>query len=963
MLLFVAVELAIWRPGVAFGVSAGVMGSSPSSDYQVGTWSLEWWPWAIQHGLNPLHTSLVWAPSGYPTTWMTSVPALGLLAAPITVLAGPLVSFNLLMLAASPAAAIACYLLCRQLCGRFWPALLGGFLFGFSPYLLAQTVAQHLNLVMVWPLPLLGLVAVRFCRGQMSSKRATVSSAALLLFLLGSSLEVFATSVLMGAILLALALVFERELRGRLAALARCLAGALLVCLALAAPIVWLMLTLSRPPLPYAPEQYATDLANILVPTPITFGGSTSFARGMSDHFVGNLGERDGYLGVPLVVVCLLAAWRDWRREASIAAGGLAIALLWSFGPSLVVAGSTLADLPFALDRFPLLALVLPSRLAVFVILTAACLAVRWLARPGLDAVRISLGILIALSFAPHLGSLMGAQAEAKAERAGLPSFAWAIPHAPFAFLRVANSLAPQTTVLALPTTSPVGFWQAESLMHFRIIGGYTPFAPADMATDPLIACFMSNVPPPLSVYRLRAYLPRTHTRLVVVRAAANEWNRIVRSATGVAPRHAAGSDVFAVNAARLRTLLVQPGIAGRQRRGVALVSTATPVASLVAVGSRRASVAAWLTYDWRSRHVIVEAASRTTAWTHADALSNRQVESSALSVAVGGRRSIVAWIEADGGKARLHVSESRRGRFHRIAIPQLGGVALQDAVAVAPNGIAVVAWTTQVGPRAMLHAIRVGANGLVTAVANVSDSHHSVDAFAVVAAKAQSIVAWRERDATNANLLMSTLQDQSPHWSAPVILSDGAVASAPIAINARFGPVVIWAHSGSFGASLNAERVGKGGRGLQPIELATTDERRIGTPSVAATGRGVLVAWCAGTPGGAALHVTLLTASRVDRYPPLRSGCRRSSPRLLTVGSRAILNSAEGTPQLYVLAHRLVCTTLAAERFEGAYRLLASPSGIEVVTASGIASGTVSVRSLAPLEHEPQPCRLSRRE
>ena len=54
----------------------------------------------ILHGLNPLHTGLLWAPSGYSTTWITSVPALALLAAPVTLLAGPLVSYNLLMLAA-----------------------------------------------------------------------------------------------------------------------------------------------------------------------------------------------------------------------------------------------------------------------------------------------------------------------------------------------------------------------------------------------------------------------------------------------------------------------------------------------------------------------------------------------------------------------------------------------------------------------------------------------------------------------------------------------------------------------------------------------------------------------------------------------------------------------------------------------------------------------------------------------
>ena len=138
-----------------------------------------------------------------------------LLAAPITLLAGPLLSYNLLLLAAPPAAACACYLLCRELSRRFWPSLLGGFLFGFPPYVLGQAVAQHLNLVMVWPLPLLALVAVRYHRGRLSSRRAVAAGVGLGLFLLGSSLELFATTVVLGGIVLTITIIFGRGGRAR----------------------------------------------------------------------------------------------------------------------------------------------------------------------------------------------------------------------------------------------------------------------------------------------------------------------------------------------------------------------------------------------------------------------------------------------------------------------------------------------------------------------------------------------------------------------------------------------------------------------------------------------------------------------------------------------------------------------------------------------------------------------------
>ena len=47
------------------------------SRYYLGTgpdpltyiWGLNWWPWAIQHGLNPLVTRFAWYPTGFHTAW------------------------------------------------------------------------------------------------------------------------------------------------------------------------------------------------------------------------------------------------------------------------------------------------------------------------------------------------------------------------------------------------------------------------------------------------------------------------------------------------------------------------------------------------------------------------------------------------------------------------------------------------------------------------------------------------------------------------------------------------------------------------------------------------------------------------------------------------------------------------------------------------------------------------------
>ena len=47
-------------------------------------WCLRWWPYAVVHGLNPLYTHQIAAPAGHSLAWVTTVPPLALLAAPLT---------------------------------------------------------------------------------------------------------------------------------------------------------------------------------------------------------------------------------------------------------------------------------------------------------------------------------------------------------------------------------------------------------------------------------------------------------------------------------------------------------------------------------------------------------------------------------------------------------------------------------------------------------------------------------------------------------------------------------------------------------------------------------------------------------------------------------------------------------------------------------------------------------------
>src|SRR5579863_2449029 len=85
------------------------------SDPKAFIWCFGWWPTAILHGENPFVSHAIWAPGGVNLLWTTSVPGLALLFAPLTLLAGPLVSYDACCLLLPAAAAWSAYLLCRHL--------------------------------------------------------------------------------------------------------------------------------------------------------------------------------------------------------------------------------------------------------------------------------------------------------------------------------------------------------------------------------------------------------------------------------------------------------------------------------------------------------------------------------------------------------------------------------------------------------------------------------------------------------------------------------------------------------------------------------------------------------------------------------------------------------------------------------------------------------------------------------
>src|SRR5262249_40410324 len=132
-------------------------------------WSFAWWPHAIVHGENPFFTHAIFVPGGYNLTWATSVPGLALAFAPLTWALGPVASFDFAAMAMPALDAFAAFLLCRHITSSTSASLAGGYLFGFSSYVLAGTL-DHIHTTAVFLVPLAALLVLRFLEGELDGR-------------------------------------------------------------------------------------------------------------------------------------------------------------------------------------------------------------------------------------------------------------------------------------------------------------------------------------------------------------------------------------------------------------------------------------------------------------------------------------------------------------------------------------------------------------------------------------------------------------------------------------------------------------------------------------------------------------------------------------------------------------------------------------------------------------------------
>lgn len=511
-IVLIYTTIAVFAYWNMWSKGAGSHATGAGGDISQSVWFLAWPAYALVHGLNPLLSSFANYPYGINMLANTSTVALGVLFTPVTLVAGPVVTYNLAMTAAMASSGVAAFLLARRFTPWVPAAFAAGLLYGFSPYMAAEGIG-HVMTTFV-PLPPLILLLVHDVVVRQPSRPILRGSllGALVVVQFFVSIEVLVDLLVLVAVALAIAAIsHRREVATRLRYAGIAFGCAALVCAVLLAYPIWVFFAGPahvNGALHYDNPIYSADLLGPIVPDTLQRIAPASLLS-TSSKFAGNISENGSYLGVPLILVVLAGViWL--RRVAFVRLAGVmcGVAFVLSLGPRLRVANHvTSIPLPDALlGRLPFLSNGIPVRLSLFVVLFAAIVLAgvlehvhdRTRRRGAKRTGPVLVGLLAVAVFVPLAPAW--------------PYSAASTPTPPFFAGPAVDSIPAGDVVVVYPFPdleySEPEQWQASAFMRFRLVGGRfkvalprtgTATGAEPSETDHVLSALAAGDPPPRS--------------------------------------------------------------------------------------------------------------------------------------------------------------------------------------------------------------------------------------------------------------------------------------------------------------------------------------------------------------------------------------------------------------------------------------------------------------------------------
>lgn len=506
------------------------------TDPSVMMWFLTWWPHALTHNLNPFLTKVIWAPIGYNLAWATSMPGLSLLASPVTLQFGPVLSYNLFCLVAPAFNATAAFLVCTRLSRRFLVALTGGYIYGFSPSFLGHELAGHLFLTFSPWVPLLLYLALHFIGHNMRSSHFIGMCSFLATAQCLTAAETLITAAIVGSLTILVATsILPAHFRPMMARLFTVLCVSALVTAILISPYIYYAIAY-REQLIAGGSFFNSGLSALFVPPHDLLVSYSQILAALHHNSASLLGDRTVfetrfYLGPFFLFVLLYSIVKQWQ-SATVRILLIVGAMAWllSLGAYRQI-GQYNIWLPWSLFwKLPFIGQAIPLRLALYCYLDLAMLTVLFLDRLKVNWHR-ALGLLLSVLFiVPAIPATDRAVTEVDT-----PEF--------FDTPLFTRYIDRDEIVLVLPNSSDGNsmLWQAQAGMYFRMAGGYVGGIPPGFAIEEMRELLRPGQITLARRDKLKAFFATYDIRsVIVVDSVSSRWSGL-NSVLSTSPVHVGG--------------------------------------------------------------------------------------------------------------------------------------------------------------------------------------------------------------------------------------------------------------------------------------------------------------------------------------------------------------------------------------------------------------------------------------
>lgn len=433
-------------------------------------WMLKWLPHAIKHGLNPFITNVVYAPSGINLTETTSLPGPAILYGVLHSIFGITANtfFNFIIVFSPGLAAWTTYILCRYISKAKVASLFGGYFFGFSAYTISHMLG-HFNLIAaLFTIPLGVYLVIRLINDDISQLKFFISYTVTLAALFLTTKDLFLMYNAFGFLTYIIALMIFKDNRQALLSKIKILVVNYILIAICISPIMFYFITVkSMGNLAVDPKDYANDLLNFIIPTQL-YAIKTQGMTDISNNFVGNLAEKNAYLGIFLIIILNLFTREYWKSKlGKLLVIITLITAITSLGPQLRIAGIKILTFPWQplFYHLPFIKNSLPQRWLQFGNIAIAIMVTLWLAKGRLNKyTKYSLTTIAIIMLIPSFHLKDRTQFSTPI----LPRF--------FKDQTFKKFIKPHSTVLFLPTIYPNEthlYWQSSSNYYFNMINGF----------------------------------------------------------------------------------------------------------------------------------------------------------------------------------------------------------------------------------------------------------------------------------------------------------------------------------------------------------------------------------------------------------------------------------------------------------------------------------------------------------